>query len=461
MIVLDTARADAFGRWGGAAGTTPVMDDLARAGQAPARAIAPSAWTLPSHVGMLAGHDARDFGLAQAPHGRLPAVRGPMRDNAASLLPVVLRRAGYDTRGASANIWLSAHTGFDTGFGHFTSLRYQRPAPHAGAGALRRMRWLASCVHPTASDGAVHGREVLGEWMDDVDASRPFFWFMNLVECHSPYMPPHPFNSLSIPQRLRAAVDTARYQTFDGFLRINVTDETIPDDAMARMRHLYLDSIRWLDHWLEWLVGELDRRGLADDTILVVTSDHGEHFGEHGLWGHGHALDDELLHVPLVARGPDLGDWPDLCSLTWLPHLLTAAVGVEGHESWAEPSAVAVSSHDRLSSPADRNFLDLAARMPLTPAGRSLVTTSLTSATDGTHSLIVSGGERGPDDVEFRYTGPDHAPDVEAARARLREAVAPALASLARHPDVNATPDADTTIDADIAEQMRVLGYAD
>ena len=458
LIVLDTARADAFEPWGGRVGTTPVLADLAREGHASTRAIAPSCWTMPSHVSMFGGRDAREFGLSQAPGGQLSGVRGPLRDAALELLPSVLRSAGYETRGASANTWLSGASGFDTGFGHFASLRYERSASHADPRLRGRLRWLAGCAHPTDDDGARHGRAVLETWLADRTLSKPFFWFMNLVECHSPYMPPHPFNSLGLVDRLRAAVATARFQTFDGFLRINVTEETIDPASLDLMRTLYLDSIRWLDHWLEWLVTALEQHGLADDTILIITSDHGEHFGEHGLWGHGHALDDELLHVPLVARGPAVGDWPDLCSLTLLPYLIARATGVEPRPTWERPGPIVVSTYDRLSSPEDKNFSDLASRMPLTERGRDLVTTSLTSASDGTSSILVRGGEGGvADDLDVTFTGPDD----PVVRTKLWDAVAPALDALARNPDVNAS-----TVDApedtpELLDQLRLLGYAD
>src|SRR5690606_10359743 len=77
-----------------------------------------------------------------------------------------------------------------------------------------------------------------------------------------------------------------------------------PADAIARIRQGYRDSVRQLDAWLARLLERLDDAGMLEDTVLIVTSDHGENLGESGMLGHNYSLDDRLLRVPFATHGP-------------------------------------------------------------------------------------------------------------------------------------------------------------
>jgi arylsulfatase A-like enzyme len=463
LIVLDTARADAFDPWGAPVGTTPVLADLGRRGTVVPRAVAPSCWTLPSHVSMFAGRTARELGLGLAPGGQPAGCRTRLRRHVTELLPSRLRAAGYDTRGVSANAWISKGTGFDAGFGHFHQLRSPRAKTMGTGGLLDQLRWARSCLHAHDDDGAREAQQVLASWQDGVRPDRPFFWFVNLVECHSPYLPPKPWTTSGPLDRLRMARDASRYQTYKALLEICLTDKEVPADTIERMRRAYGDSIRSLDAWLDELLSRMEAGGLLDDTVVVVTSDHGENFGEDGLYGHAYSLDERLLRVPLVAYGPDPLEWPDLVSLTWLPSLLADATGIEAHETWEPTGDVAVSIYDR-TAPLDHPIIvKLDEEMHLNERGRRRFATSLTAVTDGTHKLVVHGGEHdAPTDGPLvSVTGPDEDPaDDAGATRRLRAAAGPALLALARHPDVGVAPlDEPVRLTAELEDQMRLLGY--
>src|SRR5436853_6040003 len=196
LIVLDTARADAFEPYGGGTGASPVVGDLARRGAALPLAYSPSNWTLPSHVSMLSGLLPRESGLAQAPGGKAGNCKPYVEALEKLLVPSVLRRAGYETRAVSANAWISTTTGFAVGFDEFRDARSDRKQPPPPRPRLKAARWLLDSARAHTDDGAAAAEEVLNTWIEQ-PRGKPFFWLVNLVECHSPYLPPRPYNDMN------------------------------------------------------------------------------------------------------------------------------------------------------------------------------------------------------------------------------------------------------------------------
>jgi arylsulfatase A-like enzyme len=129
------------------------------------------------------------------------------------------------------------------------------------------------------------------EWQADARA-RPFFAFLNYFDAHAPYLPPDSLIGRFGPPRGGRALD-------DLSSRAQWTPEEID-----RERAAYEASLASIDHQLGRLFDALEARGIADNTIVVVTGDHGEQFGEHGLMDHGNSLYRPLLEVPLVVRFP-------------------------------------------------------------------------------------------------------------------------------------------------------------
>src|SRR5206468_1313962 len=117
-------------------------------------------------------------------------------------------------------------------------------------------------------------------------------WFVNVVECHSPYLPPRPYHAVSVIERLRAAEEARRYLNLPAIFRACAGGFDVPEDALDRMRRLYAASVRYADDWLERLLARLEEAGLLDDTLVIVCSDHGENFGERDLITHAFSLDD-------------------------------------------------------------------------------------------------------------------------------------------------------------------------
>jgi arylsulfatase A-like enzyme len=465
VILYDTARADAFEPWGASPGTTPALAQLASRGAAFPKAIAPSNWTMPSHASMFTGLLPRMAGLSILPDNKQENCRPVMESHLDRVLPEVLRRNGYRTAAASTNLWISPRVGFATGFDEFHELIGKRVRRMHQGGAKARAIWYAQAFLANVDDGMTMVEDQTKRWLDADE--RPFFWFMNLIECHSPYLPPKPYNDYGPIKRMRASEDARRYQTLQGVWRCCATGITPPADALERMRHMYSRAVTMMDDWLARLLEEFDRRKLLDDTIFIVTSDHGENLGEGGLIGHAVSLDDRLIHVPFVAAGPGVGQAPaEAWSLAHLPRLIADAIGLEDHP-W-DPADVgegpAVSQYDLGWDPANPR-LSIFEEWGATPEGMNRFLKPGTSATDGRHKLVRLGAD------ELFY---DLASDREeispvAAEAfdagvveRLRKAIADANAT-AWLPDVSKLGgEADALSDREreeLEERMRLLGY--
>lgn len=477
LVVLDTARADAFEPYGAPAGSTPTVAQLAARG-AVMPAFATSCWTLPSHVSMFTGRLPRTVSLGTAPDGMPMSCRPLLEAQSHRLLPEVLRRAGYRTAGVSTNLWIADYSGFSTGFDEFVVVRSGRAARLEDPRPRARLAWAWQAARAAADDGAAATAAVLGRWIDE-GPPQPFFWFFNLMECHSPYMPPRPYNDLGLWQRIRAGEDARRHLTLAGVWRATLGDFDVPDDALARMRHLYARSVRSMDDWLARLLELLDARGVLDDTVVVVTADHGENLGDGALLGHGFSLDDRLLRVPLVAAGPGTERWTTPegpVSLAALPRLIAEAVGLTGHP-WDDPewpAGLAIAQFDAVHIPDGADLSTAETAWGLGAEGVGRITIPRSCATDGRWKLLRAGTDEelfdlvaDPLEIAPLPAGAGDGPDAPAAPlAALRHALDDAAAREVPAASVNGGgrgvaggAGASPGEMADLEDRMRLLGY--
>jgi arylsulfatase A-like enzyme len=275
LVSIDSLRADHLGCYGYHRDTTPRLDALAREGVRFERVVAPSPWTLPSHVTMLTG-------LPPERHG---VVEDGMRAASETVfLAETLRAHGYETAGFAAGPYLDAAFGFAQGFDRYDDYTL---APASLRGSHR------------GSTSAESVSLVL-EWLDGRARSpgtRPFFVFLHMWDVHYDYTPPAPFERLFDPG-YAGRIDPRDFET-GAHIHANM------DAAdLAHIVALYDGEIAFVDHHLGRLLDTLRARGVLDDTVVVVTADHGEEFFEHGRKGHQKALYDESLLVPLLVRYP-------------------------------------------------------------------------------------------------------------------------------------------------------------
>jgi arylsulfatase A-like enzyme len=463
LVVLDAVRRDALEPYGAGPGSTPAIASLARRGHALPLAYSTSSWTLPAHASMFTGLLPRALGLGQAP-GRTPAgVRPALESAADQLLASMLREAGYATHGFSANLWVSGHAGFDVGFDTFTYAsggRNERLDALSGGRAGARTAWALEGLRSRADDGAAELGRALRTSIAQVD-ERPCFWFVNLVEGHSPYLPPRPWNDLGPLTRMRAALDAQRHLTFEAICLYATGARQVPPAALERMRHLYARAVSYMDAWLADVLEALDRRGELENTLVIVTSDHGESFGEGGYMAHGFALSEPLIHVPLVLAGPGAIGRESVFSLAELPGVIAAAAGVREHPivHRAFPDGIAIAQYDAIGPPEHPRFAEFAERFDLSGAEVLRLATSLTCATDGVRKLVVS--DDGSSVTEQRYdlvADPgERAPLADGSfddlRAALEVHASPAVAPAA------AGISAEDEERAELERQMKLLGY--
>jgi arylsulfatase A-like enzyme len=468
LVVLDTARRDLLEPYGAARGATPAIADLARRGTAVTEAYSTACWTLPSHASMFTGMLPRHLGLAQAPDQTPDSARPALEKVSARLLPGVLQRHGFATHGWSTNLWVSPHSGFDLGFDrleYVTSGRHDRMHSVLAGGARAKLAWAREGLRSRDDDGAMAvGRalqQAIAGW-----SGTPSFWFVNLSECHSPYLPPRPWNDLNPLDRIRAALDAKDHLTFEAICLYAAGRHEVPSEALERMRHLYKGAGAYLDHWVGGILEALDARGILDETLVIVTSDHGENFGEGGLLAHGFSLDERLTHIPLIMAGPGAQEMHGVFSLAQLPRLIAEAAGL-ADQPWAMdelPDGVAVSQHDPVAGRDHPGLLEAVQKWDIGPEGVSRLTARLTSVSDGRTKLVLRERDElvydlASDPLEERPLDPATLNGrADGLRAALDHASVTATAESIAAPPSPANGASAEELEA-IERQMKLLGY--
>lgn len=287
VIIWDTVRALNTSVHGYARETTPELAKVAARGAVFERAFSTSSWSLPSHGSIFTG---------QYPPEMTVGFRAPL-DATHPTIAEVLSRRGYTTAGFTANLFYGSR---DYGIARGFTWYDERPAFNWRV--LTHTWWQSRRIVREIRQRRGDYRQVLRRNAEDVNGAflrwvdrrgnRPFFAVINNFDAHEPYRPPAPFHTAyASPDARYWAADDARELT------PKVLDE---------LRDSYDGSIRYMDHELGKLLEALASRGLLENTIVIVTSDHGEEFGEHGaeLQGHAKSLYIGSLQVPLVMAGP-------------------------------------------------------------------------------------------------------------------------------------------------------------
>jgi len=470
LLVMDAARRDALTPYGAPASATPAIAELARRGHAIPLAYATGSWTLPSHASMFTGLLPGRLGLGQPPAGHPASARPRLERFEQRLLPRVLGRAGYRCEGFSANLWASQEPGFDIGFDAFTYSASERVARNdtlLGGGARARLAWALEGARARTDDGAAAlGRSLrssIARW-----SGQPTFWFVNLVECHSPYLPPRPWNDLGPRDRIGAALDSQRHLNFASICLHGAGHGHVPEESMQRMRHLYGRAISYMDAWLADVLGALRERGILDDTLVIVTSDHGESFGEHGLLAHGFSLGEHLIHVPVVMAGPGARDSESAVSLAKLPAWIAQAAGIDSHPYLETdlPAEAVIAQYEPMCGPEDPRAQSFARMWNLDAEAVRKLTTGLSCATDGRHKLVVddTGRESLYDllaDPDERSPAPAPADGPAASLRAVLDQAAIEEARLEPAPEPTAAPASAASADelAALERQLKLLGY--
>jgi arylsulfatase A-like enzyme len=297
LIVWDTVRASDLSLYGYARSTTPNLEKWARRGVVYNRALSPSPWTYPSHSSFFTGGYPLQINSQWKYALDVPE----------PTLAEFLASKGYQTAGFAANTnCCNYETGLDRGFQRYEDYALtpasllSRTVP--GKWLLERGQSLVSYYDRKWTSLQSRGaREIdaafLG-WLDRRRSDRPFFAFLNFFDAHEPYIPP-PGYAGRFGRGPQGARDYEFLIEYIGTIKSEVT----PRD-FAMTRDCYDDCLAFLDEQLDRLLGELERRGVLEETVVILTSDHGEGFGDHGVCGHSYSVNLEEVGVPLVVLAP-------------------------------------------------------------------------------------------------------------------------------------------------------------
>lgn len=290
VLVADTLRADRVGCYGSTRARTPNIDALAAEGTRVGGVSAVSAWTAPNTASILTG-------LYPDRHG-LRSYTDRIGPGAVSFAEI-FSQAGYATAGFSANPILSPRIGFGAGFDLWeenfveAGLRSHPRAPFVQS--LRLLGLLPPRERFARADELV---DRALEWIDRPRAG-PFLLYLQFMDTHDPYAPPPPFDTL-----YGEGEGGDFRMTFGTLADILAARLPAGRAELDRMMELYDGSVTWLDDRIGFLMAEVDRRGLLDDTLVVFTFDHGEEFLDHGDLEHTRTLYEEIVQGPLIFRGP-------------------------------------------------------------------------------------------------------------------------------------------------------------
>jgi arylsulfatase A-like enzyme len=291
FIVVDTLRADHMSLQGYERNTDPNLARIASKGVMFENAYATSSWTLTAHASLFTGRWPYEH----------KADGGRTLDNTYPTIAEALSVRGYRTGAFIGNFeTIPKHWGFARGFAHFED--YYQTIPQLTVSsvygrfleyyALHKVFGMEFSIDrrwaPSVNQSAL-------QWIDQ-DTERPFFVFINYYDVHAPYVSP----------------ERARFSEFENPGGLVNTDWTTADIYNSKTPEqvqgevdAYDGGIYYTDQQIQILLDELEKRGVLENTIVIISSDHGELFGEHGLWEHHNSLYKPVIHVPLIIWYPE------------------------------------------------------------------------------------------------------------------------------------------------------------
>ncbi len=266
LISIDPLRQDHVGVYGYERNTTPVLDKIASEGVVFKNSYSTAPWTLPSHMSMFTG-------LPPSVH-KVDIDNRKLGEDVA-LFTEVLSENGYRTGGFFSAVYLKPDYGFSRGFDKYIDQRKK----HSDEITDKGINWI------------------------EINKNDNFFIFFHYFDVHYPYRPPE-----DIAPKFGVDVSIKKWFKFGklSYLRI-FSDPNIKmnKDVRKKMINLYDGEIFRVDRSIGRLIEYLKKEEIYDNTIIIITSDHGEEFKEHGSFGHSHQLYSELINVPLIIRFPE------------------------------------------------------------------------------------------------------------------------------------------------------------
>jgi len=329
LLVFDTLRADYMELFGCLDRTMPFLEGFATERSTEYRLVrSHSPWTLPSHASIFTGtHPARHGAHRPFVDDKNPPPVAYPLGRELPTLAQLLAGLGYSTSCVSANYGpLGIQFGLNRGFeyydarpgawyyilklsparGMFNNLLYRmskneenEPGILGLLPVVSHSRW-----EPPYRRADEIKNQILSRLNDTSSSGRPYFLFANFMDPHFPYLPPREFNRFftrEFGENMSGNHPAELFQRAYQALR----EGRMPDEDLGRLEALYKGELLFLDSQIEDLLRKMELGGFLDNTLVILTSDHGEAFGEHGFLKHGDTLYENQLLVPLIIRYPE------------------------------------------------------------------------------------------------------------------------------------------------------------
>jgi arylsulfatase A-like enzyme len=264
LILVDALRMDHLHLYGYGRRTSDRLDILGSSGWVFENHIASASQTVPSTLSLMLSLHPAEHGFVHTGPGHF-STKSPLYPDTFLFLAEVFQQAQYATGGFVGNPFLDRKNGFHQGFDRFVNSRQDGKLTHSA------LRWLRQ------------NREV--------QEPRPFFLYLHYMGVHSPYEPPKTYRRFDVPEGGRLVYK-------------NGLHDNVENRDLAFTQSMYDGGIAFVAAQIAAVLAELDSLGLREDTIVVVTSDHGDEFLEHGGLGHGTHVYGELIRVPLIVSYP-------------------------------------------------------------------------------------------------------------------------------------------------------------
>lgn len=285
LVSIDSLRQDHLGCYGYHRQTSPTIDKLAQQGVRCTTAVSTTSWTLPAHAALFTG-------LYNSAHGLID-VQCSLEEEFVTLAEV-LKQAGYQTAGFFGGPLLHPAFGFNQGFTTYQSCMTPILANSSDEAIRKESHKLTNVSHSDITGPRM--LEKFRSWLKTAD-EQPFFVFFHMWDVHYDYIPPQEYIDM-FDSNYTGTVDAKN------FMWSKEIHRNMPKRDLQHVIALYDAEIRFTDDILGKILAELDSYGRLEQTLIVITADHGEEFFEHKGKGHNRTLYDEVVRVPLIFHWP-------------------------------------------------------------------------------------------------------------------------------------------------------------
>lgn len=358
LVSIDTLRPDRLGTGGEPLATTPELDRLCREAVHFPETFAVSPGSAASHAALLTSR----YPISNGVHTNFSPL-----DESVTTLTEILRGRGYRTGGFVTNMFLGQRFGFPQGFDAYVQTGVVERMDEASPALLWRslaLVQIADHVRSRFQIGYDPSFETALRWI--AESQRPSFFFVHFMDVHSPYVPPAPWG-----RRFGAQPAAAESGEMDDRDRADRSADRADEDTnpygWRRSDEVYLAEVGFTDTKIGRLRRQLDELGLLDESVLVVTSDHGENLSDHAPhYSHGSTLFDATLRVLLAVRAPARLDRAlDARTLENLdlPPTLAPLLDLPAHPDWEGRNALAADGTGRALT-VSQIYRDFAVRTP-------------------------------------------------------------------------------------------------